>query len=143
MTDVAQQTGKRHVDGQTPVSTLVSRASAQLSQLVRDEMRLAWVELSVKGRSAGRGGGLYGAAGLLGLLAAMAGVATGIAGPAEVWPVWLSALVVTGVLLALAGVLALMGRAQLRKAAPPVPRQAIEGVQADIETIRTKGRTRR
>ena len=44
---------------------LVSRASEQLSNLVRDEIRLAQAELAQKGRRAGLGIGLFGGAGAI------------------------------------------------------------------------------
>ena len=45
------------------VGELVSRASEQLTTLVRDEMRLAQVEMAQKGRRSGIGLGLFGGAG--------------------------------------------------------------------------------
>jgi hypothetical protein len=51
---------------QEPVGELVQRASQQLSQLVRDEMRLAQAEMTEKGKRFGKGGGLFGGAGLMG-----------------------------------------------------------------------------
>ncbi|GGJ78509.1 hypothetical protein GCM10011583_07570 [Streptomyces camponoticapitis] len=89
---------------------LVQQASEQLSQLVREELRLATAEMREKGRRAGRGGGLYGGAALVGVLALQALVATVIAALALVLPVWASALIVTAVLAITAAVLAGQGR---------------------------------
>ncbi|MFJ5774613.1 phage holin family protein [Streptomyces sp. NPDC093094] len=47
---------------QDPVSELVQRASQQLAELVRGEMRLAQAEMKEKGRRYGKGGGLFGGA---------------------------------------------------------------------------------
>ena len=47
-------------------SELVSRASAQISTLIRDELALAKAELTEKGKRAGLGGGLFGGAAVLG-----------------------------------------------------------------------------
>jgi hypothetical protein len=41
-------------------------------------------------------------------------------------------------LLAMAGVAALLGRQRMRKAAPPVPEQAVAGVKADVEEIKER-----
>ena len=131
--------GGRESEGeQPPVSELVQRASQQLSQLVRQEMRLAQAEMASKGRRYGRGGGLYGAAGLVGVLALQALVATAIAVLALTLDVWVAALIVTGVLAVLAAALAVTGKKQLAKAAPPMPEQARESVKADVAEIKER-----
>src|SRR6478752_5300288 len=59
------------------VGELVSRASEQLTTLVRDEMRLAQVEMVQKGRRSGIGLGLFGGAGAVawfGIAAVVVGV---------------------------------------------------------------------
>jgi MFS family permease len=115
---------------------LVQRLSTQLSELVRRELDLARTELAAKGRRAGTGAGLAGAGGVVALYGVGALIAAGIAGLATVVPVWLSALIVGAVLLLVAGVLALVGRGRLRQAAPPVPEQAVRGVQEDMATVK-------
>ncbi|HEY0400255.1 MAG TPA: phage holin family protein, partial [Acidimicrobiia bacterium] len=52
------------------VSELFQRLSQQMATLVREEIRLAQAELKEKGKKAGIGVGLFGAAGLVGLYAA-------------------------------------------------------------------------
>lgn len=52
--------------------------------------------------------------------------------------VWASALIVTAVLFVIAGVLAAIGRAQLRRATPPTPEEALGSVKADVEEIRER-----
>ncbi|WP_431784068.1 phage holin family protein [Streptomyces chumphonensis] len=123
------------------VGELVERASAQLSELVRREMRLAQAELAQKGRHAGIGGGMFGGAALTGFLALQALIAGAIAALALVLPVWASALIIGGVLLVVTGVLALVGKKELRSATPAAPQQAIGSVKADIAEI--KGRAHR
>ena len=51
-------------NGARPVGELVKHASEQISTLVRDEIRLAKLELAAKGKRAGRGAGMFGGAGL-------------------------------------------------------------------------------
>jgi hypothetical protein len=51
---------------------------------------------------------------------------------------WLSALIVGAALLAVSGVAALVGKSRLTKATPPVPKEAIDSVQADVEEIKEK-----
>ncbi|MFJ6793621.1 phage holin family protein [Streptomyces sp. NPDC091268] len=120
------------------VSMLVSRASQQISELVREEMQLARAEMTQKGKRFGKGGGLFGAAGLFGLLAAQALVATCIAALALVLPVWASALILTAVLAAIAAVTALAGKKQIGRAGAPVPEQTIDSVKADLAEIKEK-----
>jgi hypothetical protein len=115
---------------------LVRKLSTQLSELVRRELELARTELAAKGKRAGAGAGLAGAGGVVALFGAGALVAAAVAGLATVMPVWLSALIVGVVLLIVAGVLALAGRSRLRTATPPVPEQAVRGVQDDVSTLR-------
>ncbi|WP_326600193.1 phage holin family protein [Streptomyces sp. NBC_01803] len=120
------------------VGALVSRASQQISRLVRDELRLAQGEMADKGKRFGIGGGLYGGAAIVAIVAFQALVATGIAALALALPVWAAALIVSGVLLALAAVLAALGRKKVRQATPPVPERAIDSVRADVTEIRER-----
>jgi hypothetical protein len=115
---------------------LVTRLSEQMSTLVRDELALARAEMTEKGKRAGTGAGLLGGGGVLALYGVAGLITTAILGLAEVWAPWLAALVVTVVVFAVAGVLALVGRAEVKRAAPPVPERAKENVQADVETVR-------
>jgi len=123
------------------VGELVARASAQVSQLVREEMQLARMEMTEKGKRAGVGGGMLVAAAVVAFIAVEAGVAAAIAGLATVWPVWLSALVIMAALFLIAALLAVLGRSEVRRATPAKPERAIQGVHDDIETI--KGKVRR
>ncbi|MBV7695102.1 phage holin family protein [Streptomyces sp. TRM70350] len=120
------------------VGELVGQATEQLSQLVRQEIHLAKEELAEKGRRAGRGGGLLGAAGAVAYAGLLALAATAAAALSLTLPVWAAALIVTGVLFALAGLLAATGRAQLRRAAPPTPEETLGSVRADVEEIKER-----
>ena len=131
-------TGADRTDDLSTASTgeLVQRLSAQLSELVRRELDLARTELATKGKRAGAGAGLAGAGGVVALFGVGALIASAIAGLATVVPVWLSALIVGVVLLLVAGVLALVGRSRLREATPPVPEQAVRGIQDDVAAVK-------
>lgn len=120
------------------VGVLVSRASEQISELVREEMRFARMELSQKGKRFGTGGGLLGGAALAGVLVAQAAVAAGISALALVLPVWASALIVTVALAAIAAVLAVAGKRQIARAVPPVPEQTVDSVKADVAEIKER-----
>jgi hypothetical protein len=56
---------------------------------------------------------------------------------------WLAALIVTVVLGAIAGVLALQGKSKLEQATPPVPEQATESVKEDVQTAKTRAQAGR
>jgi uncharacterized membrane protein YqjE len=121
------------------VGATVHRLSEQLPELVRSEVRLAQAELAEKGKRAGLGIGLFGAAGVFGLYA-LAGVFLSVAILLDlVLPLWGAALIVTGVLLVLTLGLALNGRAQVSQATPAAPERAIAGVKEDVEAV--KGHT--
>ncbi|HZF89152.1 phage holin family protein [Streptomyces sp.] len=118
------------------MSELVQRASQQLTELVRGELRLAQAEMKEKGKRYGKGGGLFGGAGVVGFLMLQALVATVIAALSVPLPVWAAALIVTAVLGVIAAVMALGGKKQVDRASPPVPEQAIENVKADVAEIK-------
>jgi hypothetical protein len=114
---------------------LVRQASEQISTLVRDELNLARLELAEKAKHAGTGAGLFGAAGAVALYGVGALIVTGGLLLALVLPEWLAALIVTVVLFAIAGILALVGRGQVREVGSPVPQEAVDGVKADVHTV--------
>ncbi|MFE0776019.1 phage holin family protein [Streptomyces sp. NPDC058861] len=120
------------------VGDLVSRASQQISELVRDEMRLARAEMTEKGKRYGVGGGLFGGAGLVGVLAAQALVVAVIAALALVLPVWASALIVAALLAAGAVGMAAAGKKQIDEAGAPAPEQTIDNVKADVAEIKER-----
>ncbi|MFD3872240.1 phage holin family protein [Streptomyces sp. NPDC058623] len=130
---------EHHPDQRTPdasVGDLVSRASQQISELVREEMQLARAEMTQKGKRFGVGGGLVGGAALVGFLAAQALVVAVIAALALLLPVWASALIVTALLAAVAAAVAAAGKRQISKAGAPAPEQTIDSVKADLAEIK-------
>jgi uncharacterized membrane protein YqjE len=115
-----------------PTGELVKDLSAQVSTLVRQELELAKVELSAKGRQAGIGAGLFGGAGLLALYGVGAITAAAILGLSTTVAGWLAAIIVAVVWFAIAGVLALLGKSRAQKAGPPVPEQTVATVKEDV-----------
>lgn len=126
----------RSASGDEQVGVLVQRASQQLTELVRGELRLAQAEMKEKGRRYGKGGGLFGGAGVVGFLTLQALVATAVAALAVPLPVWAAALIVTAVLAVVTGVMVLTGKKEIDRAAPPAPEQTIENVKADVAEIK-------
>jgi uncharacterized membrane protein YqjE len=129
--------GDQHLQDR-PLNELVQQASQQTAKLVRQEIRLAQVELQEKGKRAGIGAGMFGGAGLVALYGVGALIATIIMLLATALEPWLAGLIVAGVLLALAGVLALTGKKQVEQATPPAPEQAMESVQQDVDEVKAR-----
>jgi hypothetical protein len=115
---------------------LIGQLTEQVSRLVRDEARLAQAEVTQKAKKLGVGAGLFGGAGLMGFFGLAVLIAAAVLGLAELLPGWLAALIVAVVLFAVAGVLALVGKKDVEQASPPLPTQAIAGVQADVATVK-------
>ena len=128
---------------QRPVGELMKELSDQTTALVRKEIELAKSELSVKGKQAGMGAGMFGGAGLFGLLALGALTATLILVLAIVLDAWLAALIVTVAYAAIAGVLALQGKNKLKHAGPPLPEQAVHSTKEDVAWVKTKAKSAR
>ena len=125
------------------VADLVKQLSEQSSRLARQEVELAKAELAVKGKRAGIGAGMFGGAGIFGFYAVGALVATAILGLATAVAAWLAALIVTVVLGAIAGALALQGKTKVQQATPPVPEQATESMKEDVQWAKTRAQAAR
>jgi hypothetical protein len=129
-----------YANGSRSVSTLVKEGSEQLSDLVRQEMKLAQAELARKGKRAGVGGGLFGAAGLMAFFALAALVTAAIAAVAIPLSLWLAALAVAAGLLMIAGVAALIGRAKVKQAVPPMPEETVDSVHRDVAILKERAK---
>ena len=124
-----------------PVAELFRQLSTQTATLVRKEIRLAQLELQAKGRRAGMGAGMFGGAGLVALYGVGALVAAAILGLATALDEdWLAAVIVGAVLLLVAGILALTGKKQVDQASPPLPEQALDSVQRDVDQVKERAR---
>jgi len=121
---------------QASTPELVSQLSQEVSRLVRDELQLAKLEVSGKAKKAGLGVGMFGAAGVIALFGLGTLIATAVLALALVVDAWLAALIVAVVLLVVAGIAAMVGRGEVRQAAPPVPEEAIASTRRDVETAK-------
>jgi Putative Actinobacterial Holin-X, holin superfamily III len=119
---------------------LVRALSDQSSRLAQMEIELAKSELTEKGKKIGAGAGAFGAAGVVALYMGWALVATAILALSEALDAWLAALIVTVVLGAIAGVLALSGKKSVEAGSPPVPERAIDTTKRDIDTAKERAR---
>lgn len=136
MADVQHSKATGPQDAST--ATLLRQLTDQVGTLVRDEVALARQELRQKGRRAGAGAGALGAGGVLALYGGGALVAAAILGIAQVLRPWLAALVLGAALVIVAGMAAMAGRGQIRRATPPVPERTATSVREDIDTVRQR-----
>jgi hypothetical protein len=115
---------------------LVADATHDISSIMRGEIALAKAEVGADVKQAGVGAGMFAAAGLLAFLAlillliaaAYGLVAAGLAR-------WLSFLIVAGVLLLAAAILALAGKSSIRKVRGK-PERTIKNAQDTIAVMR-------
>ena len=126
-----------------PTSELMRELTDQTTALVRKEIALAKVELTEKGKKAGVGAGMFGAAALFGAGAFAAITACAILALATAVDGWLAALIVAVVYLAIAGVLAMRGKKQVNEATPPLPERAVDSTKEDIEWVKTRAKSGR
>jgi uncharacterized membrane protein YqjE len=119
---------------------LMRQLSEQTSTLVRQEMELARAELTAKGKEAGIGLGMFGAAGVVALYAVGGLTATVILLLATAMKAWVAALIVTVVYGAIAGILALTGKSRVQRGVPPTPERTVETVKEDVHTIEQRAK---
>jgi uncharacterized membrane protein YqjE len=122
---------------------LLRQLSEQTTTLVRQELELAKLELTEKGKKAGMGAGMFGGAGALGFYALGAFTACAILALATAVAGWLAALIVGVVYAAIAGVLALTGKNKVTAATPPIPEQAVDSTKEDVRWVKTRATSAR
>lgn len=117
------------------IGQLVADASHDVEGIVRSEIALAKAEMAAGAKSMGMGAGLLGGAAFLGLLALIFVFHTIVAVIAIWLPEWAGYLIVTGFLLLITGILALLGKNALSKA-KPTPEKAIAEAKQTIEALK-------
>jgi uncharacterized membrane protein YraQ (UPF0718 family) len=118
---------------------LVRGLALETSTLVKQEIDLAKAEMTEKGKKAGKGAGMFGAAGIIGFLALTALTACFVALLATaIDHVWVAALIVAVIYGAIAGMLALTGKKEVQEATPPAPKQTIETVKEDVQWAKSR-----
>jgi hypothetical protein len=125
-------------DQERSTGELVKMMSEQLSVLVRDELKLAQLEMTSKGKQAALGAGMFGASGVVAVYAVGCLLACAIIAISGVVAAWLAALIVGAALLAAAAGAALIGKRRLQQATPPVPEETVASVKADVEEIKER-----
>jgi len=120
------------------VGELIQELSQQTATLVRQELKLAQLEMKEKGKRAGLGAGLFGGAGLVALYGLGTLIAAIVLVLATFIEPWIAALIVAVVLFAAAGVLGLVGKKQVDQATPAAPEQAIASTKADVDEVKER-----
>jgi uncharacterized membrane protein YqjE len=116
-----------------PIGELLKQLATETTTLVRQELDLAKAEMREKGKKAGPGFGMIGAAGGVALLALGALTACLILALDGVMPNWAAALIVAVVYGAVAAVLYTRGKEKVDDVGSPAPRQTIETVKEDVQ----------
>ena len=109
----------------------------RVQTLVQLNLELAKLEGKKKATSVGVAGGLGLAAAVLVVYGIGFALATAAAGLNEAFPVWLSLLIVTAVILVVAAILGYLALRTARKAVPPTPELAIEEAERTIGTLQS------
>jgi uncharacterized membrane protein YqjE len=124
-----------------PIGELMRELANETTTLVRQELELAKAEVREKGRKAGPGFGMVGAAGAVGLLALGALTAFVILALDGALATGAAALIVAAVYGAIAAVLYFQGREKVKEAGPPVPQKTVETVKEDVEWAKNPTRS--
>jgi len=98
----------------------------------------------LQGKRVETGLGMFGGAGAIGFYALGALVAAAVLGLATAVPGWLSALIIALVLGAIAGLLALRGKSQMREATThPVAKEITASVKEDVQWAKSRAQAGR
>jgi hypothetical protein len=111
--------------------------TGRVQTLVQLNLELAKVEAKQKATSLGVAGGLGIAAAVLVIYGIGFAFATAAAGLSEAFPVWLSLLIVTAIILLVAVILGFLAKRFAVKAVPPKPEAAIEEAERTIGTLQS------
>lgn len=122
------------IDDNAGISDLFSRLTSDLSQLFRDEVELAKVELRQEAKQAGKAGAKLAVAAVVGLIAALLLSWMLAFLLAEFLPTWVGFLIVGLVYAAVAAAVGLSGKKQLQQV-EPTPQQTVETLKEDKEWV--------
>jgi uncharacterized membrane protein YqjE len=125
-------------DQEHSTGQLVKMLSEQVSVLIRDELKLARLEMTGKGKRAAVGTGMFGVSGVVAAYGVGCLLACAIIAISGQVAAWLAALIVGAALLATAGCVAALGRSRLHQAVPPVPEETVASIRADVDEIRER-----
>ncbi len=119
---------------------LVTSIPTLVTDLVQSEIELFKTEVTAKLKTLGLGAGLLAGAAVAALYMIGVLLTAAILGLSLIMEGWLAALLVAAVLLIVAVVLALIGRARLMRGLPPIPTESIDSITKDIRAVRGIGK---
>lgn len=131
----------RSQDEEKPTAELAGDFARQISELIHSEIQLAKSEVGEKGKRFGVGAGGFGFTAVIALAGLGCLVTAAVAAVHLELVLWLSALVVAGGCFLVAGIAALAALRQVKKAAPPVPTEAIESTKEDVQWVKTQAKS--
>jgi uncharacterized membrane protein YqjE len=121
--------------GDTSIGELIGNISNDMSQLFRQEVELAKVELKQEAAKAGKAGGMLGGAAFAGYLAVVLLSFAVVFGLSNVMDPGWAALIVAVIWAAVGAVLFASGRKQL-KTVDPVPRRTVDTIKEDAKWLK-------
>jgi len=119
-----------------PPSELLRSLLADIRLMLELEAELAKLEVKDKASRVGIAGRILSGAAVVALLALGTLIAAAVAGLAIVLPLWAAALIVGSVLVVVAVVMYLVGRARIRTVGSLAPTATIETAREDVAWIR-------
>jgi hypothetical protein len=120
---------------ETSVGELIGNISNDLSQLFRQEVELAKVEIKQEAGKAGKAAGMLGGAGFAGYLAIVLLSFAAVFGLSNVMDAGWAALIVAVVWGLIGAVLYATGRKRL-KTVDPVPRRTVDTIKEDAQWLK-------
>jgi VIT1/CCC1 family predicted Fe2+/Mn2+ transporter len=117
------------------IKEIIDALRPQLQELVSKQVELAKTELAPVGKRAGLATGLLVAAGVFMFVFLIFFSLTGVYLLSVFFPLWVSALIVSGILLLVGGILAGAGASILRRL-DPKPHRTIQTLQQNINWIK-------
>jgi uncharacterized membrane protein YqjE len=121
--------------GETSIGELIGNISSDLSQLFRQEVELAKVELKEEATKAGKAAGMLGVAGFAGYLAVVLLSFAAVFGLSNVIDAGWAALIVAVVWAIIGAVLYAAGRKRL-KTVDPMPRRTVDTIKEDAQWLK-------
>ena len=133
----------RGVLEQESVAELVREAGTEIERLIRSEMAVAKRELRDSTRTAVRSGIYLGAGAVIGFVGFMALTACAIAALALAVPIWVSAIIIGGFYMCVAGVAFYVGREKLKQVEAPQLKHHLQEDQQWLKTTVERMKTSR
>lgn len=119
---------------------LVAKVPQLASQLVKDEIEHAKIELKQKAVKGGTGAALFAVVAFFGLTLWAVLITAAILGLNEAFAPWLSALIVAGVLLVIMIIAALVAISMFKKMNGVAPSESLKSLKQDLNAVKGVGK---